>query len=85
MLETKYPKCLYFNVYRQFKKITFVYALTDTRNYYNLKYSDTLVLTGPIKFLVGQGFISKDDKGKYLTHLHAQFSDEDMRVKVVII
>lgn len=62
------------------KKITFVYALTDTSRYYNLKYSDPVELTGPIEFLGGQGIIAKDDEGSYQTHLHAQFSDEDMRV-----
>lgn len=62
------------------KKSTFVYALTDTSQYFNLKYSEPVVLTGIIEFLGAQGFISKDDKGQYLTHLHAQFSDEDMRV-----
>lgn len=62
------------------KKITFVYALTDLNRFYKIKYSKPVVMTGPIEFLGAQGIIAKDDKGIYQVHLHAQFSDETMKV-----
>lgn len=62
------------------KKISFVYALEDTSRFYNIRYSDPVVMTGAIEFLGAQGIIAKDNDGEYQVHLHAQFSDETMKV-----
>lgn len=62
------------------KKVTFVYALTDESEYYNIRYSDPVEITGAIEFLGAQGIIAKDDEGEHQIHMHAQFSDETMKV-----
>jgi hypothetical protein len=62
------------------KKITFVYAVTDETQFYNIKYCDPVEMTGAIEFLSAQGIVAKDDAGEHKIHLHAQFSDEQMTV-----
>lgn len=62
------------------KKVRFVYALTDEDRYFKLKYSEPVVMEGPIEFLSAHGMIAKDDGGEYQCHMHAMFSDEAMKV-----
>ncbi len=62
------------------KKMNFVYALNDDTQYYKIRYSDPVELTGAIEFLGAQGIVAKDNEGKHQIHLHAHFSDEDMKV-----
>lgn len=62
------------------KKVSFVYALKDLNSFYKIKYSEPVEIEGSIEFLGAQGIIAKDNQGKYQIHVHAQFSDETMKV-----
>jgi len=62
------------------KKVSFVYALEDKSRFYKIKYSEPVEIEGPIEFLGAQGIIAKDDQGQYQIHVHAQFSDKNMKV-----
>ena len=62
------------------RNVNFVYATTDLDCFYKIKYSEPVVIKGPIELLGVQGIIAKDNDEKYQVHFHAQFSDENMQV-----
>ncbi|WP_312700724.1 DNA-binding protein [Sedimentibacter sp.] len=59
---------------------TFVYAVKDDSSKLNIKYSDNVVVEGPLELLCAQGLIGLDESGELSVHLHMLVSDRYMRV-----
>ncbi len=62
------------------KKARFVYALADEDFYFKMKYSEPVVMEGPMEFLSAHGMLARDDERNYQCHMHAMFCDGDMKV-----
>lgn len=59
---------------------TFVYAVKDDSSKVNIKYSDNVVVDGPLELLCAQGTIGLDESGELSVHLHMLVCDRHMRV-----
>lgn len=58
----------------------FVYAINDEKAKMGIRYSDPVLLDGPLEILAGQGIIGLEDTDELSVHLHMLISDEKMRV-----
>ncbi|WP_372996076.1 PPC domain-containing DNA-binding protein [Lutispora sp.] len=62
------------------KNARFVYAINDEKANMGIRYSDPVLLDGPLEILAGQGIIGLEDTDELSVHLHMLISDEKMRV-----
>lgn len=61
-------------------KLHLVYAVPSARGKVGIKYTEPIIIEGPLELLSCQGTIGVDDKGEFDAHMHGIVSDKYMKI-----